>query len=82
VPAGNVAAIAPKFVTLVHVSMRNWRTSGGPAVHSNVAPGLSRRRVRRDSLRMNKPPLCLLPKCYKTFAQALPDICRPVMQSY
>jgi len=34
------------------------------------------------SLRMNKLPLSLLPKCYKTLAQALPDICRPVMQSY
>jgi hypothetical protein len=33
------------------------------------------------SLRMNELPLTLLPKCYKTFAQALPDICRPVMQS-
>jgi hypothetical protein len=30
----------------------------------------------------NEPPLCLLPKCYKTIAQALLDICRPVMQSY
>jgi hypothetical protein len=34
------------------------------------------------SLRMNELPLCLLPKCYKTFAQVLLDICRPVMQSY
>jgi hypothetical protein len=33
------------------------------------------------SLRMNELPLRLLPKCYKTFAQVLPDICRPVMQS-
>jgi hypothetical protein len=34
------------------------------------------------SLRLNELPLRLLPKCYKTFAQALLDICRPVMQSY
>jgi hypothetical protein len=33
------------------------------------------------SLRLNELPLRLLPKCCKTFAQALPDICRPVMQS-
>jgi hypothetical protein len=34
------------------------------------------------SLRLNELPLRLLPKCYKTFAQPLLDICRPVMQSY
>jgi hypothetical protein len=34
------------------------------------------------SLRLNELPLCLLLKRYKTFAQALLDICRPVMQSY
>ena len=34
------------------------------------------------SLRLNELPLRLLPKRCKTFAQALLDICRPVMQSY
>jgi hypothetical protein len=33
------------------------------------------------SLRINELPLCLLLKCCKIFAQALSNICRPVMHS-
>jgi hypothetical protein len=54
---------------------------GGYRTTRSTSPTLALA-ISYASLQMNELPLCLSLKCHKTFAQALPDICRPVMQSY
>jgi hypothetical protein len=67
----------PRIHLRFRASNPNWRIPDYSADVPPLALAFS-----YASLRLNELPLRLLPKCYKTFTQALLDICRPVMQSY